>query len=169
RMTINHAIWVTERDVALMGDARCSATHNPLSNMKLGSGLSPVRQLKQAGVNVALGTDGASTSDTFDLIAALRAASLVHNLGSPDPAYWINAMDALRMGTINGARCNLQENEIGSLEVGKMADVILLDKRHPGFIPLNDPVRQLAYSVSSEAVVTVMVGGRTLLSGRKIM
>jgi 5-methylthioadenosine/S-adenosylhomocysteine deaminase len=169
RMTINHAIWVTEADVALMGEARCSATHNPLSNLKLGSGLAPVRQLAQAGVNVALGTDGASTGDTFDLVEALRTASLVHNLGSPDPAYWVSAMDALRMSTINGARCNLRQNEIGSLEVGKMADVILLDKRHPGFIPLNDPVRQLAYSVTSEAVDTVIVGGRTLLYGRKFV
>jgi len=169
RMTINHAIWLTETDITLLGEAGCSATHNPLSNMKLGSGIAPLRRLSEAGVNVALGTDGASTGDTFDQIEALRAASLLHKLAEPDPARWIGAEDALRMSTINGARSSMRETETGSLEIGKKADLVLLDRRNPGFIPLNDPVRQLAFSATSEAVDTVIVGGRTLLASRKFV
>src|SRR5262249_45278497 len=95
RLTLNHAIWLTASDIEAMGGARCSTTHDPLSNMKLGSGISPIRRLMNAGVNVAIGTDGASTSDTFDQIAALRATSLLHTLVDPDPETWISARDAL--------------------------------------------------------------------------
>src|SRR5262249_1287544 len=147
----------------------CSTTHNPLSNMKLGSGISPIRRLMNAGVNVAIGTDGASTSDTFDQIAALRATSLLHTLVDPDPETWISARAALRVSTLNAAATCMRDAEIGSLEVGKKADIALLDRRHLGLIPANDPVRQLAYSASSEAVDTLIIGGLIVMKDRKIV
>jgi 5-methylthioadenosine/S-adenosylhomocysteine deaminase len=169
RMTLNHAVWLSADDVARLGAAGCSTTHNPLSNMKLGSGISPVKRLLDAGVNVGIGTDGPTTSDTGDLFEAIRAASLIHKLGDPDPAQWLGAEEALTMATLGGARSGLMEREIGSLEPGKKADVILLDRNNWGFVPLHDPVRQLAYSVTSEAVDTVIVDGRVLMQGRKIL
>lgn len=169
RLTLNHAIWLTAADIDAMGAAGCSTTHNPLSNMKLGSGVAPVHRLMQAGVNVALGTDGPTTSDTADQIEVIRAASLLHKLTAPDPQQWIGAEEALLMATINGARSCRRQDEIGSLEPGKSADVTLLDRTHWGFVPLHDPVRQLAYSATSEAVDTVIVDGKILMEGRKIL
>ena len=168
RLTVNHAIWLTQCEIELLGEHGCSITHNPLSNLKLGSGVCPIRRHLRAGVNVALGTDGPTTSDTADIIAAMKAAALLHKIGAPDYDEWGTAEEAFRMATMGGARSCLMEAEIGSLEVGKKADVILLDRRAWGFIPLHDPVRQLAYSVTSEAVTHVIVDGRVLMRDRVI-
>jgi 5-methylthioadenosine/S-adenosylhomocysteine deaminase len=127
-----------------------------------------VRKLLDAGVNVALGTDGLATSDTADLIEAIRAASLIHKPGTHDYEKWVSAAEVFRMATLGGARSSLMEREVGSLEAGKKADVILLDRDAWGFIPLNDPVRNLAFSVTSEAVQTVIVDGRVVMRDRKI-
>lgn len=168
RLAIVHGIWLTDRDIALLADHGCTVVHNPLSNLKLGSGLCPVRKLLDAGVNVALGTDGLATSDTADLIEAIRAASLIHKPGTHDYEKWVSAAEVFRMATLGGARSSLMEREVGSLEAGKKADVILLDRDAWGFIPLNDPVRNLAFSVTSEAVQTVIVDGRVVMRDRKI-
>jgi 5-methylthioadenosine/S-adenosylhomocysteine deaminase len=168
RLTINHGIWLTEREIALLGAAGCSVTHNPLSNLKLGSGVCPVRRLLAAGANVALGTDGLTTSDTGDMVEALRAAALLHKIGATDYDTWITAGEAFRMATMGGARSCLAEKDIGSIEVGKRADIILLDRSAWGFIPLHDPIRQLAFSVTSEAVTHTIVDGRVLMRDRVI-
>ena len=136
--------------------------------MKLGSGICPVRKLLDAGISVALGTDGLATSDTADLIEVLRAASLIHKTETPDYGAWVSAAEAFGMATMGGARSGLMGSEVGSLEVGKRADVILLDRNHWGFIPLTDPIRQLAFSVNSEAVRTVVVEGRVVMQDRVI-
>ena len=168
RLTIVHGIWLTDGDIALLADNGCSVVHNPLSNMKLGSGVCPVRRLLDAGINVALGTDGLATSDTADLIEAIRAASLIHKTGTHDYGAWVSALEVFRMATIGGARSGLMDADVGSLEVGKRADVILLDRDHWGFIPLTNPIRQLAFSVTSEAVRTVVVDGRIVMRDRVI-
>lgn len=168
RLTLNHAIWLTAGDIARIGAAGASVTHNPLSNMKLGSGVCPVRALREAGANVALGSDGPTTSDTADMIEVLRAAALLHKLGDADYEHWGTAAEAFRMATMGGARSCLAEDRIGSLEPGKSADVILIDRNAWGFIPLHDPVRQLAFSVHSESVTHTIVGGRVLMRDRRI-
>ena len=169
RLAIVHGIWLTDRDISLLADHGCSVVHNPLSNLKLGSGVCPVRKLLDAGVNVALGTDGLATSDTADLIEAMRVASLIHKTGTPDYGAWVSAADVFRMATIAGARSSLMEREVGSLEPGKKADIILLDRDAWGFIPLSDPIRHLAFSVTSEAVRTSIVGGRVIMRDRRIL
>ena len=168
RFTMNHAIWLTGRDIELLGARGCSITHNPLSNMKLGSGVCPVRALQAAGVNVALGTDGTATSDTGDIIEAIRAGSLLHKIGSHDPDDWVSAAEVFRMVTRGGARSTGLQDRIGSLEAGKKADVILLDRDAWGFIPLHDPIRQLAFAATSECVRTSIIGGRVVMRDRVI-
>ena len=168
RLAIVHGIWLSDRDIALLAEHGCTVVHNPLSNLKLGSGLCPVRKLLDAGVNVALGTDGLATSDTADLIEAIRAASLIHKPGTHDYAQSVSAADVFRMATMGGARSGRMEREVGSLEAGKKADIVLLDRGAWGFVPLHDPVRNLAFSVTSEAVETVIVDGRIVMRDRKI-
>lgn len=168
RLSMNHAIWLTERDVDMMGERRVSITHNPLSNLKLGSGTCNVPRLVRAGVNVALGTDGTTTSDTPDLIEALRLASLLHRMPNSDESTWVTARDAFRMATVGGAVSTGLAGEIGTLEAGRAGDLVLLDRRHLGFVPLNDAIRQLAFSATSEAVHTVLVAGRVVLENRRL-
>jgi len=169
RLTLVHAIWLTDHDIELLGEHGCSVVHNPLSNLKLGSGICPVRKLINAGVTVGIGSDGLSTSDTGDLIEAIRVASLIHKVGTYRYEDWISAHEVFDMATMGGARTGMMEAEVGSLEPGKKADIILLDKEHWGFIPINDPVRQLAFSVTSEAVQTVIINGQIVMQDRKIM
>jgi 5-methylthioadenosine/S-adenosylhomocysteine deaminase len=97
RLTINHGIWLTDQDIELLARHYCSVTHNPLSNLKIGSGICRVRDLASAGVNIALGTDGLATSDTADMIAVLRSATMLHTVTDPDFDRWVSAREAFRM------------------------------------------------------------------------
>lgn len=166
RVTLNHAIWLSDREIELLGEHQCSITHNPLSNLKLGSGICQVRKLLTAGVNVALGTDGVCTSDTADIFTALSSASLLHRIGTFNYDEWITAEEAYSMATIAGARSGLMQSEVGSLAVGKKADVILVDRYHWGLIPLNQPLQQLAFSTTSDAVQTSIINGRIVMRDR---
>jgi 5-methylthioadenosine/S-adenosylhomocysteine deaminase len=145
-----------------------AVTHNPLANLKIGSGYCPVRRLIDAGIAVALGTDGLATSDTADLIEALRTAALMHKPRTTKFESWIGAQDAFRMATRGGARSGLMADELGEISPGRKADLALLDRRHWGFMPLHDPVAQLAYSVPSEAVRTVIVDGAIVMRDRTL-
>lgn len=169
RTTLVHGIWLSDADIGLMAERGCSVVHNPLSNLKLGSGVCPVRKLLDAGINVGIGTDGMTTSDTADLIEAIRLASLLHKLDEPDYGSWLSAEEAFDMATRGGARSGLMQDELGALEPGKRADVILLDARDWGFTPLTNPVQQLAFSANSGAVETVIVNGQVVMRDREIL
>jgi 5-methylthioadenosine/S-adenosylhomocysteine deaminase len=164
--TLNHAIWLTDHEIELVGARGASISHNPLSNLKLGSGIARVRDLKNAGVNVALGTDGTSTSDRADMLRSLGMAALIHRVGDMDYETWVTAEEAFEMATEGSARsCGLGA-EIGVLEVGRKADLVLIDREDYGFIPLYRPVAQLAYAVNSDAVRTVLVDGEIVMEER---
>lgn len=168
RLTMNHAIWLTDDDIAMMGEARCSISHNPLSNLKLGSGVSPIRKLLRAGVNVALGCDGVASADTADMFAAFKAAALLHKIGTHDYREWVSAHEVMHMATHAGARSGLMDAALGALEPGRQADIILLDRHHWGFLPLHDPVQQIAFSAGSEAVQTSIIAGRVVMRDRRL-
>lgn len=169
RTTLVHGIWLTDSDIRLLGERGCSVVHNPLSNLKLGSGVCPVRRLLDAGVNVALGTDGMTTSDTADLVEAIRTASLIHKIGGADFERWVSAEEVFDMATRGGARTGLMEDSLGAIEVGRRADLILLDADDWGFTPLTNPVQQLAYSASSSSVATSIINGRVVMRDRTIL
>jgi 5-methylthioadenosine/S-adenosylhomocysteine deaminase len=166
--TLNHAIWLTGGEIERLGARGCSISHNPLSNLKLGSGIARVRDLKNAGVNVALGTDGTSTSDRADMLRSLGMAALIHRVGDMDYETWVTAEEAFEMATAGSARsCGLAD-DIGTIEVGKKADLVLLDREDYGFIPLFKPIQQLAYAVNSDAVRTVLVDGEVVMEERRL-
>jgi 5-methylthioadenosine/S-adenosylhomocysteine deaminase len=168
RLTLIHAIWLTDRDIAMMGEAGATMVHNPLSNLKTGAGVAPIRKQLKAGIAIGLGTDGVCTADGVDMIECVHAGSIMHTLGSPDYDEWVSAAEVFRMATMGGARTGLMEKEVGSLEPGKKADLILFDRDHWGFIPLSDPVRHLAYSITSEAIRHSIVNGRIVMRDRKL-
>lgn len=169
RTTLVHGIWLTDADIGLMAERGCSVVHNPLSNLKLGSGVCPVRKLLTAGINVALGTDGMTTSDTADLVEAIRLASLLHKLDEPDYERWLSAEEVFDMATVGGARSGLMQDDLGAIEPGKRADVILLDAKDWGFTPITNPVQQLAYSANAGAVTTTIVNGKMVMRDREIL
>ena len=164
RLTMNHAIWLTADDVARMRDRGVSTTHNPMSNFKLSSGLSPVKRLLAAGVNVALGSDGPASADSADFFQTIRLAALVHKLDVDHASEAPSAEAVLHMATAAGARSMGTSPRCGRLAVGCAADLTLLDARNFAFVPLNHAPRQLAYSAGSDAVHSVLVAGEAVFS-----
>lgn len=166
--TLNHAIWLTDRELDLVAEKGACVTHNPVSNLKLGAGVARVADMLKRGIPVALGTDGTCTSDRADMLRSLAIAAIVHRVGEMDYATWPTAEDAFRMATEGGARSTLLADEIGTVDVGRKADLVLYDRGDYGFIPLKDPVAQLTYAVNSEAVRTVLVDGQVVMRERQL-
>lgn len=141
--------------------------HNPESNLKLGAGIAPVAKMLRAGVNVALGTDGAGTNDNLDLHEVMRLAIMLQRPALPDRRHWPTANDALRMATINGGRA-MGVKDLGRLVPGAPADFTLHDLSAVTWTPLNDVVAQLVFAASGATVDTVIVDGRVLVENRRI-
>jgi 5-methylthioadenosine/S-adenosylhomocysteine deaminase len=160
-----HATDLSAAEIELLATAGATIVHCPRSNLKLASGLCPVARLLEAGVNVALGTDGASSNNRLDLMAEMQTAALLGKYAAGDAAA-VPAATALRMATINGARALGLGSEIGSLERGKAADVICVDLSGVEHQPLLDPVSELVYAASRHDVTDVWVAGEHLVAER---
>ena len=167
--TIAHAVWVSEADITLIGAASCSVVHNAISNLKLGAGIAPIRRLIDAGVNVALGTDGLSSNDSARIFDVMRVAALVQCASGPDYAQWLSASEVLQAATINGARSALLDDVTGSLEVGKRADLLILKLGGLPFTPLNNIARHLVYCENGSSIEAVMVDGKIVVRDGRLM
>ena len=157
-----HCIWVLEPDIQMLADTRCTAVHNPLSNMILGSGVCPVPRLRAAGIPVGLGTDGAASNDSHDMLQVIKCAPLLQKLNHLNPAA-LSARDALRMATIEGARALGLDDELGSLEPGKQADLLRFSGAGCRLAYIHDPYQQVAYSASPAEIADVWVRGRRVV------
>lgn len=155
-----HSVWISDREIELLAQAHATVVYNPTANMLLASGIAPITKLQAAGVNVALGTDNPNNSN--DMLEAMKFAGLLQKVGTLDPLA-TPAPDVLEMATIHGARALNMQERIGSLEVGKQADLILVDMRRPHNSPMHDPVAALVYSATGADVTHVMVEGEFLL------
>lgn len=154
-----HCVWTTPEDWAIMAKKGVSAVHNPMSNLKLGSGVAPVVEMRRAGVNVCLGTDGVSSNNNHDMFEDLRLAAILQNGVRHDPQA-LSAWDALEMATIKGA--NALGRNTGRIEAGRMADLILLDAEAVNLIPCHDAVNNLAYAAHGSNVVMNMARGKVI-------
>ena len=163
-----HCIWCTERDIGLLASNSVSVAHNPVANMLLGNGVCPVPRLRREGITVALGTDGAASNDNQDMFGVLKTAGLLHKVNTMDPTI-INARQVLEMGTIEGARALGLEGEIGSLEAGKRADVVLLDGNTPELATIHDPFQQVVYCATARCVSDVWVDGHRRVAGGEVV
>ncbi len=156
---VGHAVWVDARDIELLAANKVSCVYNPASNMKLASGFMPVKKLRDGGVNVCLGTDGASSNNKQDMFREMYLGTLIQKGYSLNPLE-VTARDMLRMATINGAIALGMENEIGSIEVGKKADFILVDFDNAHHTPYPEDIEAaLVYSTSGSDVVLTVVNG----------
>jgi 5-methylthioadenosine/S-adenosylhomocysteine deaminase len=168
RLSTAHTIWLDDNDIRLMAARGSTPVHNPESNLKLGTGISPIAKMLHAGVNVALGTDGASTNDNLDMHEVMRLALMLQRPFEPDRSRWPNAADAIRMATVAGGRA-MRCAGLGTLQPGAPADLVLHDLNAPSWIPLNDPATQLVFGASGATVDTVIVGGKVIVAGRRIV
>ncbi|MCV9919493.1 TRZ/ATZ family hydrolase [Pseudomonas sp. BT-42-2] len=162
-----HMTQISDDDLALLVESNTSVIHCPESNLKLASGFCPVERLWQAGVNVAVGTDGAASNNDLDLLGETRTAALLAKAVAGSAAA-LDAHRALRMATLNGARALGLEARIGSLEVGKAADLVAFDLSGLAQQPVHDPVSQLIYATSRDCARHVWVAGEQLLDERRL-
>jgi len=163
-----HGVHLTPADVATLASRHVGVAHNPESNMKLASGIAPVEEMRKAGVAVGLGTDGAASNNDLDMFEAMRQAAFLHKLKDGDPRA-VSASVALEMGTIGGARALGMEKEIGSLEAGKRADLLVVSMSSARQTPMYDPVSHLVYVTRGDDVRTTIVNGKVLMRNRKTL
>ena len=157
--TAAHCVWVSDEDMAIMAQKHVTAVHNPVSNLKLGSGVARVPELLKAGVNVALGTDGVSSNNNADLFEEIKLAAMLHKGVSRDPMV-VTAHQALEMATVNAARA-LYRNT-GVVAPGKVADLILVDFNRPNLVPCHDVEENLVFSARGGDVSMNMARGKII-------
>ena len=162
-----HGVHLSAGDIALLATQGCHVVHCPISNMKLGSGIAPVASLLAHGVNVALGTDGAASNNRLDLFGEMRVATLLAKVATGDPSV-LPAQQALRCATLAGAQALGLDRDIGSLVVGKQADIVAVDLSPLDATPCYDPVSHLVHAVGREAVTDVWVAGKRVVSARAL-
>ncbi|TWC56994.1 5-methylthioadenosine/S-adenosylhomocysteine deaminase [Pseudomonas sp. SJZ080] len=162
-----HMTQISDEDLVMLVESNTNVIHCPESNLKLASGFCPVERLWQAGVNVAIGTDGAASNNDLDLLGETRTAALLAKAVAGS-ATALDAHRALRMATLNGARALGIEAEVGSLEIGKAADMVAFDLSGLAQQPVYDPVSQLIYATGRDCVKHLWVGGKQLLDDRRL-
>jgi len=155
-----HGIWLDDDDMRRLAAAGASVAHNPGSNLDLGNGMAAARRLLDHGVNLAIGTDGASSSDNLNMFEAMRFASYVSRVQSLDASRWLSAAETFRAATVGGARALGMEGEIGRVAPGHAADLVLLDLSSMNWTPLNDALNQLIHCEDGTSIDAVMIGGR---------
>ena len=164
-----HAIWIDRDDMRRIADAGGAVAHNPLSNLRLGSGLAAVRAMLDCGVTVGIGTDAANTSDTQNMFEATRLAAYLSRLRGTDYREWISAEEAFRLATRGSARVLGFGSDLGAIAPNAFADLVFLDLGHINYVPLRDALLQLVNGESGSAVDAVMVGGRFVLRDGKLL
>ncbi len=153
-----HGIWLTPKEIEILARTGVTVQHNPTSNLKVGSGLAPIRALLDAGVNISMGTDGCGSIEGTDILNALYLAALLQKLRG-DHTGWVGATEAYHAATMGGAKALGREKELGAIEVGRIADLVGYRLDAIAFTPLNNPVNQLVYSATPGDVALVIVDG----------
>ncbi len=161
--TAAHGIWLDDDDIARLAANGCAVAHNPGSNLRLGTGVAPIRKLLDAGVRVGVGSDGTNSSDNQNMFEAVRLAANVSRVADVDPDRWVSAGEALKMATSEGAAILDLATATGRIEIGARADIVFLDLDNINLVPFNDPVNLLVYSEDATSVKSVMVNGRMVL------
>ncbi|QIR38238.1 amidohydrolase [Tolypothrix sp. PCC 7910] len=168
RTSLAHCVWLSEADIDILAETQSTVVHNPLSNLRLGSGIAPILKYQQAGVNVTFGCDGASSNDSQDLLEAIKIGSILHNVTDLDYQQWITPRQAVEMASLGGAKGINFADKIGSLEVGKQADLVLYDLTHLSLLPRTDPIGLLVLGRPSNVVNSAWVNGKQIVANGKV-
>jgi 5-methylthioadenosine/S-adenosylhomocysteine deaminase len=162
RIVAAHVVWPDAAEIAILAQRKVGVIHNPTSNLKLASGVSPVPQMLAAGVKVGLGTDGAASNNNLDMWQEMNLAALIHKAVALDPTT-LPAATVLRMATLGGAEAIGLDARIGAITVGRQADLIQVRLDRPHLIPLYDVISHLVYAARADDVTTVVVDGKVVM------
>ena len=168
RLSVAHAIWLEHNDIQRLGARGVTVAHNPSSNLRLGSGIAPVRDMLRAGVTVGIGTDASNTSDGQNMFEATRLSAYLSRVDGFVADDWISASEAFAM-TTQGSAKGLGFETIGRLAVGCEADVVFLRLDTPHFVPLRSPLLQMLFGENGASVDTVMIGGRIVFRDGRLL
>jgi cytosine/adenosine deaminase-related metal-dependent hydrolase len=163
-----HGVWMPKEDFKILQETKSTVCHCPASNLKLASGFAPVPEMLKAGANVALGCDGGPSNDCYDMVREMKLAAVMHKGRTLDPTV-LPAEQVLEMATINGARATTWSKELGSIEPGQLADMIVIDQRKPHLVPVRNPISNLVYAANGSDVDTVIVDGKIVMQDRKLL
>jgi 5-methylthioadenosine/S-adenosylhomocysteine deaminase len=163
-----HCVWINDDDIETIAKRKANVSHNPVSNMKLASGIAPVAKLLQAGIPVGLGTDGSASGNSLDLFGVMDICAKLHKVHTLDPTA-LDARTVLQMATIIGARAMGMDKKIGSLEIGKQADLIVVDTRKPHLTPMYHPASHLVYAANGSDVTTAIIDGQVVMEDGRLI
>jgi 5-methylthioadenosine/S-adenosylhomocysteine deaminase len=163
-----HTVWPSNNEMDIIKERGVNISHNPVSNMKLASGISPVAKMLDKGINVSLGTDGAASNNNMDMLEEMKIAALGQKVNTFDPTV-LKADDVFKMATIGGATALGLSDELGTIKVGKKADLILVNMKAPHLAPYRHPISHLVYAANGGDVDTVICNGQILMQGRKLL
>ncbi len=169
RMQVIHAIWVDEKDMEIMAKSGCTVSHQPLCNLRIGSGIMPFRRMREHGIPICLGTDEACTDDAVNVWNVMKLAGLVHKITDHDYRNWPKADEIVSCCIHGGARTLLHSHDLGVLAPGYLADITLVDLNTLSFTPLNNIARQLVFSENGSSVKTTIVNGAIVYDDGKIL
>lgn len=168
RTSLAHCVHLTDTDIAILAETKSTVVHNPLSNLRLGSGIAPILKYRQAGVNVSFGCDGASSNDSQDLLEAIKIGSLLHNVTDLDYQHWITPRQSVEMASLGGAKGLNIADKLGSITIGKQADLVMYDLTSLSLLPRTDPIGLLILGRPSNVVHSVWVNGKQIVADGKV-
>lgn len=166
--TLAHCVWLNDHDIAILAETKSTVVHNPLSNLRLGSGIAPILKYRQAGVNITFGCDGASSNDSQDLLEAIKIGSILHNVTDLDYQHWITPRQAVEMASLGGAKGLNIADKLGSITIGKQADLVLYDLTNLSLLPRTDPIGLLVLGRPTNVVNSVWVNGKQIVADGKV-
>jgi 5-methylthioadenosine/S-adenosylhomocysteine deaminase len=169
RTSLAHGVWLSDRDLDILAETRSTIVHNPVSNLRLGSGIAPILKGLQKGVNIAFGCDGAASNDAQNLLEAIKLGTMLHTITDPDYQNWLTPRRTLEMAALGGATGVNLAARTGSLAVGKAADVVLYDLTHLSMLPRTDPIQLLVMGRPTEVVNAVWVNGKQLVADGQVL
>jgi 5-methylthioadenosine/S-adenosylhomocysteine deaminase len=168
RTSLAHCVWLTDADIEILAATRSTVVHNPLSNLRLGSGIAPVLKYRQAGVNVTFGCDGAASNDGQDLLEAIKIGSMLHNTTDFEYRHWITPRQSVAMASQGGAQGLGLADQFGTLAVGQQADLVLYDLTNLSLLPRTDAIGLLVWGRPTQAVWGAWVAGQPVIAEGKV-
>jgi guanine deaminase len=168
RTSLAHCVWLNDADIAIVAETQSTVVHNPLSNLRLGSGIAPILKYRQAGVNVTFGCDGASSNDSQDLLEAIKIGSILHNVTDFDYRQWITPRQAVEMASLGGVKGLNLADQLGSITVGKQADLVMYDLTNLSLLPRTDPIGLLVLGRPTNVVHSAWVNGKQIIANGKV-
>lgn len=168
KTSLAHCVWLNDSDIEILAQTQSTVVHNPLSNLRLGSGIAPILKYRQAGVNVTFGCDGASSNDSQDLLEAIKIGSILHNTTDRDYHHWITPLQAVEMASKGGAIGLNLGDELGAIAVGKKADLVLYDLTNLSLLPRTDPIGLLILGRPTQVGHSVWIDGKQIVADGKV-